>query len=168
MAVGSEEVDNWFTINGVGMGEYAGWCICDGRNGTPDLRTRTIVGRSVDSESATSDFSKVGNTGGSTHVNLSADQIPAHAHEVNLEASSSGAHSHSYEDYHFKNVLGGEVKLPVGTTYHYEYNNLTRFTASSGEHTHRVSGQTDLFGNSQPVDVRSPYFVAVYIIYKGI
>ena len=37
LLIGSSEIDNWFNLNGVGLGEYAGWFLCDGRNGTPDI-----------------------------------------------------------------------------------------------------------------------------------
>lgn len=50
----------------------SGWALCDGSNGTPDLRDRFIVGagRSY----------AVGATGGAAQVTLTVSQIPAHAH----------------------------------------------------------------------------------------
>jgi hypothetical protein len=51
-----------------------GWVICDGNNGTPDLRDRFIVG-------AGSNYS-VGDIGGANEVTLSVNQIPPHTHEV--------------------------------------------------------------------------------------
>ena len=50
----------------------SGWAICDGQNGTPDLRDRFIVG-------AGSAYS-IGNTGGQNSVTLTVNQIPAHTH----------------------------------------------------------------------------------------
>lgn len=50
----------------------AGWALCDGRNGTPDLRDRFIVG-------AGREYS-VGDTGGAKEVTLTVDQIPPHSH----------------------------------------------------------------------------------------
>ena len=50
----------------------SGWAICDGSNGTPDLRDRFIVG-------AGSAYS-IGNTGGANSVTLTLDQIPPHTH----------------------------------------------------------------------------------------
>ena len=49
-----------------------GWHLCDGSNGTPDLRNRFIVG-------AGSSYSP-GNTGGSDSVSLSTSQMPSHTH----------------------------------------------------------------------------------------
>ena len=50
----------------------SGWAICNGQNGTPDLRDRFIVG-------AGSAYS-IGNTGGANSVTLTVAQIPAHTH----------------------------------------------------------------------------------------
>ena len=50
----------------------SGWAICNGQNGTPDLRDRFIVG-------AGSAYS-IGNTGGANSVTLTINQIPAHSH----------------------------------------------------------------------------------------
>jgi hypothetical protein len=50
----------------------AGWAICDGKNGTPDLRNRFIVG-------AGSSYG-VGTTGGADTVTLTVEQMPKHTH----------------------------------------------------------------------------------------
>jgi len=49
-----------------------GWALCDGRNGTPDLRDRFVVG-------AGREYA-VGDTGGQKEVTLTIDQIPPHSH----------------------------------------------------------------------------------------
>ena len=54
----------------------AGWLLCNGQNGTPDLRDRFIVG-------AVSGYS-VGATGGSNTVTLTVEQMPAHYHKYLL------------------------------------------------------------------------------------
>ena len=66
----------------------AGWVLCDGQNGAPDLRNRFIVG-------AGSSYS-VGATGGSDTVSLNTNQIPAHSHGFSLSAASAGAHTHGH------------------------------------------------------------------------
>ena len=53
----------------------SGWYLCNGSNGTPDLRDRFVVG-------AGNGYS-VGNTGGSSSVTLSTAQLPSHNHGVN-------------------------------------------------------------------------------------
>ena len=52
-----------------------GFVLCDGNNGTPDLRDRFIVG-------AGSTYSK-GDTGGASSVTLTINQIPSHNHSYN-------------------------------------------------------------------------------------
>lgn len=49
-----------------------GWALCDGQNGTPDLRDRFVVG-------AGREYA-VGDTGGQKEVTLTIDQIPPHSH----------------------------------------------------------------------------------------
>lgn len=52
------------------------WAVCDGQNGTPDLRSRFIVG--VDPRD--SDYNSSGRTGGDKSVTLSEYQMPKHRH----------------------------------------------------------------------------------------
>lgn len=52
----------------------SGWAICDGQNGTPDLRGRFILG-------ASDDYT-VGDTGGSDTHTLTVDELPTHHHSV--------------------------------------------------------------------------------------
>ncbi len=54
----------------------AGWEICDGSNGTPDLRNRFL--RGCEGEGA-------GSTGGDAEVTLASDQVPKHSHSVGLD-----------------------------------------------------------------------------------
>ena len=58
-----------------------GFVICDGNNGTPDLRDRFIVG-------AGSTYA-VADTGGLVSVTLSIAQMPLHYHSLNKTMTSS-------------------------------------------------------------------------------
>ena len=49
------------------------WALCDGTNGTPDLRGRFILGESNNHP--------VGESGGSEEVTLTVKQLPAHRFE---------------------------------------------------------------------------------------
>lgn len=65
----------------------AGWVLCDGSPGTPDLRDRFIVGAS--------DGADPGATGGNNNVTLTTDNMPSHDHDSGtLAAASGGGHSH--------------------------------------------------------------------------
>lgn len=54
----------------------AGWVLCDGTNGTPDLRGRTPVG--VDTGQA--EFDTLGKTGGAKTHQLTVTEMPQHNH----------------------------------------------------------------------------------------
>ena len=53
-----------------------GWAVCDGQNGTPDLRGRFILG--------VSETHPMGETGGAEEVTLTEDQMPSHNHAYYL------------------------------------------------------------------------------------
>jgi hypothetical protein len=57
-----------------------GWVICDGKNGTPDLRNKFIMGKGS---------KPVGETGGNVEIKLTVDQLPAHTHPMGGSISSS-------------------------------------------------------------------------------
>tara|TARA_B100000085_G_scaffold74420_2_gene66871 strand:- start:775 stop:1623 length:849 start_codon:yes stop_codon:yes gene_type:complete len=63
----------------------SGWKLCDGNNGTPDLRGRFIVGASA------SGGYDPGATGGSNEVTLTEAQLATHKHDI----TSNGTHGHT-------------------------------------------------------------------------
>lgn len=66
----------------------SGWALCNGSNGTPDLRDRFVVG-------AGNTYS-VGDTGGANTVTLDATQIPSHTHTITTTGSTSSENAHSH------------------------------------------------------------------------
>ena len=66
------------------------WRICDGANGTPNLRDKFVmgVGSSVNTSTATQ-----GETGGANSYTLALNQMPQHKHDV-----SDSGHSHTITD----------------------------------------------------------------------
>ena len=55
-----------------------GWALCDGTNGTPDLRNRFIIGAG--------DIYTSGDTGGeSVHI-LTIDEMPKHSHKMKYDS----------------------------------------------------------------------------------
>ncbi len=65
-----------------------GWVLCDGTNGTPDLRGRVPVGLSADTE-----FNTLGKTGGAKTHTLSIAEMPSHNHSFG--GDSYGEHAYS-------------------------------------------------------------------------
>lgn len=75
-----------------------GFVLCDGSNGTPDLRSRFIVG-------AGSDYS-LGAAGGATHVKLSWNEMPSHAHTRGTMNITGKFSSDEFGAYHNANARG--------------------------------------------------------------
>jgi len=180
-------IDQWFTESGTGTGEYTGWYICDGRNRTPDLRGRFLVGR----DSRNSDFIDVGKTGGTSYVQLDEKEMPSHTHNdnghkhtISLSTSESGFHDHPYNDIFFsenRNDGYDWVSVPNGWGYKGSSDNnnvghqMIRQTSAAGFHTHNMNGETyaaptsiDATGGNQAHENRPPYYVVVYIVYLGL
>ena len=87
------------------------WALCNGTNGTPDLRDRFIVG-------AGSGYAP-GNTGGQNTVTLTVNQIPAHGHTGS--AAANGVHSHT------------------GSTNQQGSHSHTGSTTVNGSHSHSIT-----------------------------
>lgn len=114
-----------------------GWNICDGTNGTPDLRERFIVGSGTDS-GATYD---IGDTGGGT-ATLTEDNLPSHAHDAgNFATDTAGAHTHT---------LSGNTSN-AGSHSH------SGSTSNTGGHSHNVNVYYASGGNFKN---NTPYFVS--------
>lgn len=116
----------------------AGWALCDGTSGTPDLRSKFVVGASSSGGYA------VGATGGQTSVTptitvanhtLTESQMPAHTH--GLSSSSVGA-------------SGGLQQAGTGST------TTTSSTGGGGAHNHNAS--------SSAVSTLPPYYALAFIM----
>ena len=142
----------------------SGWAICNGQNGTPDLRDRFIVG-------AGSAYA-VNNTGGANSVTLSTAQLPAHSHTTPNHnhsfsaTTSSNTHNHTWDRQDAQNDVGYRP-WPASN------NDCKRTTANTGDntHSHTVSGTT---GNANPTtnntgsgnshENRPPYYALMFIM----
>ncbi|WP_312667840.1 hypothetical protein [Tissierella praeacuta] len=125
----------------------SGWALCNGINGTPDLRDRFIVG-------AGRAYS-IGATGGEKEVKLTEAQMPEHKHGATT--NSSGTHSHTIailekktEDRNDVGVWQSYWKFRAGTT------------QTAGSHTHSVI--VDNAGSGQPHENRPPYYALAFIM----
>ena len=58
-----------------------GWALCNGENGTPDLRGRFVLG--------SSDSYAIGDVGGESEVTLTVEQMPSHNHVYDRAMSAS-------------------------------------------------------------------------------
>lgn len=61
----------------------SGWQLCDGTNGTPDLRDKFVLGAGTNHA--------VGETGGSEDVTLTVEQMPSHSHSYYYRSGAGTA-----------------------------------------------------------------------------
>lgn len=161
-----------------------GWLLCNGANGTPDLRERFVVG-------AGGTYAP-GDTGGADSVTLTQEQIPAHLHGVDLTSggqsadhthpgttSTNGGHSHAVKGQDNDGKPTGAASDEVANieTPGSGEDYFTRFTASAGvhahtfttgvpssDHTHNVNGNTGNTGGGAAHENRPPYYALAYIM----
>lgn len=160
----------------------AGWVLCNGQNGTPDLRDRFIVG-------AGNSYA-VGATGGNASTTLSTSNLPAHTHSVSLSGTTASAGGHLHSATSTVNDPGHNhsvTDLDVASGYGLYSNSLyagytpsatteTTSTAQTGvsvstsiaavtDHTHSVSltGTTGSIGSAASIDNRPPFYALCFI-----
>lgn len=119
----------------------SGWALCDGTNGTPDLKDRFVV--SVGPSYA------VGAVGGVASVTLTAAQMPSHNHGVN-----DPGHSHPY---YFWTLADGGCCWAAGNSFHYELPSATTGASQTG-----ISIQNA--GGGQAHENRPPYYALAFIM----
>ena len=127
----------------------SGWNLCDGTNGTPDLRNRFVV--------AAGDTYAVGATGGADSVTLDASQMPAHTHTFSGSTNTTGAHTHTVAA---GNSSGGSNIITTGNA---RSNDTSYTTSSAGDHSHTFSGTTASTGGGTSHENRPPYYALAYI-----
>ena len=195
---GSGSAAAWTTVIGVPSGIIAvwsgaegaipsGWYLCNGSNGTPDLRDRFIVGAGSGSSYS------IGNTGGSDTVTLSTSQIPAHSHTTNNHSHNASVsdpghgHSVSVSDpghYHNTSVTGaklfpgyGGAHVPYGGAGGYPGTHFNMSNANTGISANASNANTSISvstGNANPStnntggggshENRPPYYALCYIM----
>jgi len=126
------------------------WQLCDGANGTPDLRNRFVVGAGA--------AYALGATGGADQVTLTVDQMPSHSHALTI--NSGGQHSHAT---HIEDDNGFEDGNNKGGADNTSGPGDIR-TTEDGSHSH--SGTIGATGGNQPFDNRPPYYALAFICKK--
>lgn len=130
-----------------------GWALCDGTNGTPDLRDRFVV--------AAGNLYDPGDTGGpaswdGTIAPLGTVTVGGHV----LTISEMPAHTHSYQEQHSGGTTGGTS--PVFLMVAYETTrSVSTLPMSSGDSAHGHPGSTITFNG---VDTRPPYKAIYYMM----
>ena len=121
-----------------------GWVLCNGQNGTPDLRDRFVIG-------AGNNFNP-GDTGGSNSVTLSEANLPSHRHFVVSNALGGQNRTNS-------NVsANNQVRKGTGAGNLYESYNL----ASTGSDA--AAGRSSAVGSGTAFDNKPKYHALCYIM----
>ena len=131
-----------------GSSAPSGWSLCNGSNGTPDLRNRFIV--------ASGGTYSEGATGGAATVTLTTAQMPSHNHTAST--GDAGGHSHTTN---FSSVVtqpgGNETPGGGGRG---EYQNI--LIDPVGDHAHSVGVGNS--GSDQPHENLPPYYALAFIM----
>ena len=148
-----------------------GWAICDGKNGTPNLIKRFLLGKSSETS--------LKNTGGEENVKLTLNEIPSHTHEnkiINyrghshtLTTSQNTFNSSSYtrnfcspSDGKY-NCSGGRRVTSFDITSRASIYKLSSLNSNEdGDHFHTVT--TKNTGGSASHNNMPPYYVLIWIM----
>jgi microcystin-dependent protein len=159
----------------------AGWALCDGTNGTPDLRGRFVLGGI-----AGTGTNSIGNKGGVSELTLQPYHLPEHTHSGTT--STTGNHSHSGDtgvgrangEIRSTHAAGGNIAsnhIPgfapsnfhptghggsdfVGASHFHSFS-----TNTTGNHNHTLTTNTgDQPTKGQSFNILPPYFALAYIM----
>lgn len=153
-----------FSNTGLGMNDLAGWALCNGNNGTPNLKGRFIVGYDESSK----DYNTIGKVGGTSAVTLTKSQsgMPAHSHGHNISASSETAGDHAHVGYEWPNNanLGSGGSSASSNKQRRSYT-----TSTAGLHSHQINIHGEVSRNegmnaAQAHENRPPYYTLAFIM----
>lgn len=151
-------------FSGLVAGIPVGWALCDGTNGTPDLRGKFVIGAggayAVGNQGGAETHNHGGNTGGTV---LDASTMPAHRHlnfvpgvfsgpsgtrfNSPFEASNSGGDTEYSLDFSATEPSVGRSSLPVDA-------NSNPPGASGQPHDHTITAANHL----------PPYYALIFIM----
>ena len=121
-----------------------GFVLCDGNNGTPDLRDRFVIG-------AGNSFN-AGDTGGNNSLTLTEANLPSHRHFV--VSNDLGGQNRTNSNVSANN----QVRKGTGASNLFEGYNL----ASTGSDA--ASGRSSAVGSGTPIDNKPAYHALCYIM----
>lgn len=161
---------NLFDNTGLGVNDFENWAVCNGDNGTIDLRGKFIVGQYPGGDTD-GDYNAVGDTGGEKKHKLAKSEIPKHVHGWGTLSTTGGSHNHSVPNnavYEVASPVAGDLN---GSP---KWAKIENTLLTGGSHTHNVgsgsteNGTTDgLTSDDSSLadghENRPPYFVLVYI-----
>jgi hypothetical protein len=154
----------------------ANWVVCDGTNGTPDLRERFVMGSSGDSASV-----QIPNPhNGTLHYLGGIGGITLHSHSVTTyehsgsSTDNGGTHQH-YMDFDGNRGVDDTGNGSSNNTYFHGGNSgshdtwwytETDLSQYDGSHSHTIT-IPGLTGTTSAIDTTPPYFVLYFIMKYG-
>lgn len=157
-----------------------GYALCNGANGTPDLRDRFVVGAGG--------AYAVGATGGAASNTLAQANLPAHTHAVTGVTNAAGFHAHagstSSDPGHTHALAAGSGSVEIGGVTAVQSQSLyasgsgtptSSIAGSAGAHSHSISTNTagshdhtfatatSSVGSGTAVENRPPYYALCFI-----
>lgn len=134
----------------------SGWAICDGQNGTPDLRGVFVIGAGINNDGYGS--YDINSRGGSPSVKLVADQLPQHKHPFQDAYLFESMPISDRSD-----KIPGTTQIDVQGTYYgdgkSDVNNRYLFCYTHDTENFPVDASTQ-----KAVDIIPPYVALNYII----
>ncbi len=145
------------------------WALCDGTNGTPDLRDRFVIGAGGDYEQ--------GSFGGARSVKLTANNLPEHRHTL-AAAGSTDSDSHGGINAAVQTISDGVTGTVITNGVYNEssgagkgYGRSERSGSpyatkglSNRADTHQTGITPEEAMMSTPVDIVPPYCAVYYIM----
>lgn len=132
--------------NGAADAVPEGWALCDGSNGTPDLRGRFVLG--------CSDDYAAGSTGGEATHKLTTAEMPSHSHVQRVTTSPTSTSSAAVTQY--RRITGTQT-----TSTAYTYATGSTASASTGA---RTTVSTAASGSGNAHNNMPPYYALCYIM----
>lgn len=136
-----------------------GWHLCDGSNGTVDLRGRFVVGL----DPSKTDYNEVGKNGGTEEVVLLKQNLPSYNLTKNLSTSSKTVNGKYIGDDGDGWPDGSTDRTPQGVENSYLRDSETLVIPSLP-----VNGTISSGGSNEAHENRPPFYTLAYIQFKGI
>ena len=127
-----------------------GWALCNGTNGTPDLRDRFIVGSG-------SSYA-IGSTGGSNTVTLTTAQMPSHAHNLSYTVPKDGR---SVYDINTFGIATTNTSKEIDKTQIVKYGTTNSSVSGSESVSYSIISST---GSGSAHENRPPYYALAFIM----
>jgi microcystin-dependent protein len=149
-----------FDSSGLGLWEYHGFALCNGANGTIDLRGRMPIGydeRLSDPNNGIWDstYNTIGNASGEKEIKLTIAQMPRHNHQV--DGDPNGAK--------YQNVGAGDFGLIQKTVSGQNRTAGSLSTTGSGTRPDLITSPAyvPFQGNNESHENRPPFLVLAFI-----